>query len=172
MRTLLLNIGYEPIDLISWEDAVTLWYLGKVEILAGYDEAPIHSCYLDMPTPAVVRLSTSHHKYKRDTVPFERKLVYARDAWTCQYCGRRFHEDDLSFDHVQPQSRGGKTNWVNIVTACSACNNKKDDRTPEEAGMELLRQPRKPSWLPAALVNLISRSHIPPQWQQWVEWLR
>jgi 5-methylcytosine-specific restriction endonuclease McrA len=170
MRTLLLNKGYEPIEIIPWQDAITLWWVTKAEILSSYEDKVIRSCYLEMPTPAVLRLKTSH-RYRRDFVPFERHFVYARDQWTCQYCGNRFPEDDLSYDHVIPECRGGKTWWDNIATACSSCNSIKDDRTPEEAGMPLLRRPKKPSWLPGVLALLVHKGEVPPQWADWVDWL-
>jgi 5-methylcytosine-specific restriction endonuclease McrA len=171
MRTLLLNISYEPIRLVSWQTAVSEWFLGKVEILASYDEL-LHSCYLEIPTPAVVRLIRRHHQYRQENVPLERRYVYARDSWKCCYCGERFPDEHLTYDHVVPQSRGGRMTWTNIVTACTQCNNRKDDRTPDEAGMPLLSRPRQPRWMPSALVDAACKREIPPQWQDWVGWMQ
>jgi 5-methylcytosine-specific restriction endonuclease McrA len=170
MRTLLLNKGYEPIEIIPWQDAITLWWVTKAEILSSYEDKLLRSASITMPAPAVLRLKTSH-RYRRDFVPFERHYVYARDGWRCQYCGNRFSDDDLTFDHVVPECRGGKTWWDNIVTACSSCNSYKDDRTPEEAGMTLLRRPKKPSWLPGVLALLVHKGEVPIQWADWVDWL-
>lgn len=80
------------------------------------------------------------------TLKFSRKNVFDRDRNTCQYCGQRKHRDELSMDHVLPRSRGGPSTYTNIVTACKPCNRWKDDKTPEEAGMTLLKQPVAPKW--------------------------
>lgn len=80
------------------------------------------------------------------TIKFSRRNVFDRDRHTCQYCGNKYHRDELSMDHVIPKSKGGPPTYTNIVTACKACNRFKDDRTPEEAGMTLLRQPSAPKW--------------------------
>lgn len=172
MRTLLLNVSYEPIRLISWQDAIVDWYLDKVEVLAGYDEVAVRSCYMTIPMPAVVRLKHTHHRYNPGVVPLERRYVYARDGWRCQYCGEKFSDDLLTYDHVLPQCRGGKTTWTNIVTACTTCNNRKDDRTPDEADMKLLRQPKRPKWMPAALIESISNGNVPRPWCDWIDWIR
>lgn len=172
MRTLLLNISYEPIRLVNWQDAVSDWFLGKVEILASYEDQILHSTYLELPMPAVVRLVRRHHQYRPEVVPLERRYVYARDHWTCCYCGERFSDEDLTYDHVVPQSRGGRTCWTNIVTACCACNNRKDNRTPDEAEMKLLSRPKQPRWMPASLVDAACKREIPPQWVDWVGWMQ
>jgi 5-methylcytosine-specific restriction endonuclease McrA len=77
-------------------------------------------------------------------LPFTRENIYARDEFTCQYCGKQFHSNELSLDHVYPKSRGGEDSWENLVTCCRKCNQKKADRTPEEARMPILCEPRKP----------------------------
>jgi 5-methylcytosine-specific restriction endonuclease McrA len=81
-------------------------------------------------------------------VRFSRFNIYARDANTCQYCGRRCARAELNLDHVVPRSRGGVTTWENVVCSCVACNLRKGGRTPDEAGMRLLRAPSRPRWTP------------------------
>ena len=93
--------------------------------------------------PSVVRV-LRHFKRDRIRLRFSRLNIYARDAFTCQYCGGRRQTEDLTFDHVTPRSRGGRTAWENIVACCIPCNSEKADRTPAEADMKLLSIPRKP----------------------------
>jgi 5-methylcytosine-specific restriction endonuclease McrA len=80
------------------------------------------------------------------TVAFSRRNLYRRDAFACQYCGRRPGALDLTIDHVIPRSRGGKTSWENCVLACVECNKRKANRPPDEAGMRLIRVPGAPQW--------------------------
>ena len=91
-------------------------------------------------------------------------LFYARDGFTCQYDGQQYPTEDLTFDHVLPRSRGGRTSWENIVTCCVECNKTKADRTPAEAGMHLLRQPRKPHVLPSVMVKMDAAT-LPEEWR-------
>jgi 5-methylcytosine-specific restriction endonuclease McrA len=118
-------------------------------------------------TPVV----TSMLVYNLETTGTHSYIANGLSVHNCQYCGNRFPDDDLTFDHVVPECRGGKTWWTNIVTACGSCNSRKDDRTPEEAGMPLLRKPKKPSWLPGVLALLVHKGEVPTQWADWIDWL-
>jgi len=111
---LLLNITYEPLKIINWKKAITMLFLGKVEVLEEYDRE-IHSVSFAIKLPSVVRLLKMVKKPKKP-VKFSRQNIYARDRYQCQYCGARFSPEDLTYDHVIPKSRGGKTKWENIVT--------------------------------------------------------
>lgn len=144
-RTLLLNATYEPITVIDWRKAITLLVLQKVEALAHYDNE-IRSARRAVKLPAVVRLQR-RVPWRKPTVRFNRRHVFARDKHTCQYCGHRMPASTLTFDHVVPRSHGGPTNWTNIVTSCVPCNQVKGDRTPEQASMKLLRRPYAPYWI-------------------------
>lgn len=146
--TLLLNATYEPISVISWRKAVTLLVLEKVEALANYGRA-IRSARSNFAAPAVVRL-LSRVPWRRPRIRFSRRNVFARDEHVCQYCDQKFPTGRLTLDHIVPRSHGGPTNWTNIVTACQDCNQFKADRTPEQAGMALIRKPFTPYWLPAS----------------------
>lgn len=165
--TLLLAATYEPIDVISWQDAIRLMTLGKVEVVEEYDKE-LHSTYLIIKMPAVVRL-LSMFKKKKKKVKFSRVNIYARDRYNCQYCGCGGKMKDFTFDHVVPKSRGGKTTWENIVTCCSDCNLKKADRTPQEAGMQLIRKPKQPQWLPAVTIR-VSQKSVPDAWRDYLYW--
>jgi 5-methylcytosine-specific restriction endonuclease McrA len=163
MRTLLLLPWMAPHRIISWERAVVLVVLGKVDVLEEYDEE-IRSRSLALRTPAVVRLRKARTAMK-DAVRFSRVNVYTRDGFRCQYCGAKKSMDDLNYDHVVPRVRGGKTTWENIVTSCYACNDRKGSRTPEEAGMTLRKKPSKPTSLPVTPVLRITRSEMPEVWR-------
>jgi 5-methylcytosine-specific restriction endonuclease McrA len=162
MRTLLLTPWMAPQRVISWERAVVLVVLGKVDVLQEYEEA-IRAPSLELRTPAVVRLKKAGRATKQ-SVRFSRVNVYTRDGFRCQYCGVKKDMRELNYDHVVPRLRGGKTVWENIVTSCYACNDRKGSRTPAEAGMTLLRKPFKPSSLPVMPVVRVMRSEMPQVW--------
>ncbi|MDZ7695797.1 MAG: HNH endonuclease [Deltaproteobacteria bacterium] len=166
-QVLLLNITYEPLRVINWKKAITLLMLGKVEVLEEYG-TEIHSISFTLKLPSVVRLLMMA-KRPRASVRFSRQNIYARDKYCCQYCGRKFPVEDLSYDHVIPKSRGGKTVWTNIVTACMRCNRKKGGRTPKEAKMQLIRKPTRPKWLPSLRVT-IGFKEIPTTWRDYLYW--
>ena len=166
-QVLLLNITYEPLRIINWKKAITLLMLGKVEVLEEYAR-DIHSVSFTIKLPSVVRLLMMV-KRPKNQVRFSRQNIYARDKYRCQYCGRKLPVENLSYDHVVPKSRGGKTLWSNIVTSCMACNRKKGGRTPKEANMRLIRKPYKPKWLPALRIT-IGFTEIPTSWQDYLYW--
>jgi len=166
-QTLLLNQGFEPIKVISWQRAITLLFLGKVEVLEEYDHN-IHSVNVVIKIPSVVRLLRSFRRYARP-VKFSRVNIYARDNYRCQYCHRKASIVDLTYDHVVPRSQGGRTEWTNIVTCCYQCNRKKGGRTPQEAGMRLLAQPAQPNWVPAITIRISLRS-VPDAWRDYLYW--
>ena len=106
-------------------------------------------------SPSVMVSQRRYHDFRRE-IKFTRSHIYKRDSYTCQYCGRTRTQKDLNFDHVTPKSNGGRTSWDNIVTSCYSCNTKKRNRTPEQAGMKLLRAPEKPSWQEMVNKDIIS----------------
>lgn len=169
-RTLVLNQGYEPIRVINWERAITMVWLEKATVLTEYS-FQVHSKHLAWNIPAVIWLRKKAKRFVPQ-VKLTRHYIYARDGWVCQYCGERFKASELTFDHVLPRSRGGRTTWENIATSCIPCNQRKEDRTPEEAGMPLLRKPRKPKWMPALLAKSLNDRTVPQEWNDYIGWLR
>jgi len=167
-QTLLLNQGFEPIKVISWQRAITLLFLGKVEVIEEYEASGIRSVNLVIKIPAVVRLLRAFRRHSRP-VKFSRVNIYARDHYKCQYCGRKASISELTYDHVMPRSRGGNTEWTNIVTCCYLCNRKKGGRTPTEAGMKLLTAPSQPNWVPAIAIRISLRS-VPDAWRDYLYW--
>jgi len=166
-RTLLLNQGYEPIKVISWQRAITLLTLDKVDVVAEYD-AVVHAVSLAIKVPAVVRHRNAFHR-RAMPVKFSRVNIYARDGYRCQYCGIQCTIDQLTYDHVIPRSRNGRTTWDNIVSCCYACNAKKANRTPAEARMTLRSVPARPSWIPAVQIRVSTQS-VPDAWRDYVYW--
>lgn len=166
-QTLVLNQGYQPVDIVPWHDAITALFLGKVEVIEEYDRE-VRSTYLVIKVPAVVRL-LKKIRHRSKPVKFSRVNIYGRDDYRCQYCGVRQAMHELTYDHVVPRSRGGKTNWENIVTACSPCNEKKANRTPEQAGMRLKKRPVQPVDVPTVLIQ-VSRESAPAAWRDYLYW--
>jgi len=166
--TLLLNSTYEPLKVISWQKAVSLWWTDKVEVIEEYDDFDLKSVSITIKCPAVVRL-LRYVKGNRRKVKFSRINVFARDNFTCQYCGSQPGTRDLTYDHVTPKAHGGKTTWENIATACIKCNSKKADRTPVQAKMKLKKRPRKPATRPYTRLTL----HVPKTpdaWRNYLYW--
>ena len=166
-QVLLLNITYEPLKIINWKRAITLLFLEKVEVVEEYSRE-IHSVSFTIKLPSVVRLLMMVKKPKTP-VKFSRQNIYARDKYKCQYCGRQFPTEELTYDHIIPKSRGGKTKWENIVTCCIQCNRKKGGRTHTEAGMKLIRKPSRPTWLPALRITIGFRE-VPHSWRDYLYW--
>lgn len=166
-QTLMLDQGYAPVGIVPWEAAVSLLYQEKVEVVEEYDQE-IHSAYLVIKIPAVVRLKSAINKRKKP-VKFSRVNVYGRDSYRCQYCGTKCKMKELTYDHVIPRAQGGKTNWTNIVSACFTCNSKKAGRTPEQAKMRLLKKPIQPVETPTVMIP-ISKTSIPDAWRDYVWW--
>jgi len=142
-QVLLLNRNYEPMSVVSARKAVVLIYLQKVEIIERH-KAMVRSVTIAIPLPSIVRL-VKYAPVPRKRIVLSRRNILKRDGQRCQYCGTA--KPPLTIDHVIPRNRKGRDTWENLVTACIKCNNKKGNRTPEEAGMKLLRQPRRPSQL-------------------------
>jgi len=166
-RTLVLSQSYEPVNIVSWKHAITLLFLGKAEVIEEYDRN-IKTTSVVIKIPAVVRLLSAFRRHKKP-VKFSRINIYGRDKYTCQYCGTKHSIGDLSYDHVLPRSRGGTTTWTNIVTCCEDCNRKKANRTPEQAGMRLLKTPVQPTASPV-LVVAVSSASVPDAWRDYLYW--
>jgi 5-methylcytosine-specific restriction endonuclease McrA len=159
---LVLNATYEPINVCTVRRAVVLLLKEKAEVIEQ-SERELHSANSTITRPAVIRLVT-FVKVPRDTHrrKITRRAVFARDDWTCQYCGSR---TQLTVDHVIPRSKGGGSTWDNIVAACAPCNRRKGDSSPRQVGMALSRQPRTPN--PDIFIQVASPT-IPSTWKQYL----
>ena len=165
-QTLLLTHWYFPHKIVSWQDAVTLHFLGKADVVVEYDDE-ISSPSTTIKMPAVMRLKKKLSRTKRG-VKFSRINVYTRDRFTCGYCNTQFPARQLTYDHVTPRARGGRTTWENIVTSCYACNSKKANRTPAEAKMRLSHQPYRPKTLPLTPPPM-DMNRVPPEWRDFCQ---
>ena len=168
-QTLVLDNAYRPHRIVPWQRAVTLLFLNRVEVVEEYSDRQIHSVAITIQMPAVVRLVNALAK-RRHGIKFSRLSILSRDEFSCRYCGRRAPIDRLTYDHVIPKSQGGKTTWENIVTACRSCNRKKDNRTPDQAGMRLLSKPVKPTSLPITTFHWDPDQRPPDVWATWLYW--
>jgi 5-methylcytosine-specific restriction endonuclease McrA len=162
-RVLVLNASYEPINVCTVRRAAVLILKERAEVLERSDWN-LHAESLTLPRPVVIRLVT-YVKIPRDAHrrKITRRAVFARDRWTCQYCG---HErGNLTVDHVIPRSKGGSSSWENIVTCCAPCNRRKGDRLPRQANMVPVRSPRAPS---STIFIHVAAPTIPAAWEQYL----
>lgn len=165
-KVLVLNKCWTPINTIPLRDAITLIFGDndgepKAKIIEpesymamdwsdwsnlkpNVDEEAIRSANLVFRVPEIIILS-KYDKMPKPKVHFSRRTLFKRDCFTCQYCGVKPHNDELTIDHVIPRSQGGKTTWENCILACYKCNSKKANKTPKQANMKLLKEPHKPN---------------------------
>lgn len=158
--TLVLNRSWRVVNVTTVKKALMLLYEGAAvavspETYQTYDfiawltmpvedgQPCIRTMRFSIKLPEIIQL-TRYNGFPPKGVAFSRKNVYKRDNYTCQYCGMKPSQEDLTVDHVMPRSRGGHSEWANCVSACSKCNKKKGNKTTEEAGMKLLQKPYKP----------------------------
>ncbi len=158
-------LSYYPLSVWSWQDAVKAVYMDRVEVVAEYDHA-VHSPSFEMRLPSVISLK---EYVQQDRAPaFTRFNLFLRDGFKCAYCHAT---DDLTFDHVIPRSKGGKTTWENIVTACSPCNLRKGGRSLREAGMTPRKLPRRPTMHELqAMGRKFPPHHLHESWVDWLYW--
>jgi 5-methylcytosine-specific restriction endonuclease McrA len=159
---LVLNATFEPINVCTVRRAAVLLLKEKAEIVE-HASWELRSESLSLPRPVVIRLVT-YVKVPRDTHrrKITRRAVFARDRWTCQYCGSR---SNLTVDHVVPRSKGGASSWENIVTSCAPCNRRKGNALPRHAGMTLRHAPRSPN--PQVFIHVASPT-IPTAWRAYL----
>jgi len=153
------NGNYANYDLRTWCELSQYWAVEGE--FAGPGDEWVRAVSFRIFAPRIIRL-LEFDQVPRLGVRLNRKNLFARDGNRCQYCGRDFPTQQLSFDHVTPRSRGGSTTWENVVTCCLTCNARKSDRTPQEAGMKLRGKPGRPKDNPALRVKLGN-----PRYQSW-----
>jgi 5-methylcytosine-specific restriction endonuclease McrA len=166
-QCLLLDQALQPLKAVSWQKAITLLSLGKIEVISEYDGF-VRSPTLVLKMPAVARLLRVFKRFRKP-VKFSRISIFARDKFYCQYCGNKGTINNLTYDHVIPRGQGGKTEWGNIVSCCGCCNKNKANRTPAQANMKLLNTPKRPNWVPAIEIQLSNQS-FPNQWREFLYW--
>ena len=155
--TLLLNadgnpLSVAPLSTLTWQESIKLVWLDRINVLEWHEDWQVHSPNITMTVPSVIM--TREFVKQRVNTSFNRSNVYLRDNYICQYCKQMYSYKDLTLDHVIPKSKGGKTEWTNIVSACRKCNNDKASHTH----IKPYKQPRKPDFL--QLVNGVNTVHI------------
>lgn len=168
MKVLTLSHTYEPLGVVNWEKAVTLLIRGKVKSLSEYDHE-IRSPSVSMKVPSVI-VFNYNRRNRVKSVRFSRKNVWVRDNGCCQYCLRQVNLQEFTLDHVVPRKNGGTTVWNNVVTCCYSCNQKKGDKTPQQAGLKLNKNPTRPDALPYIqdLEYYNFGTKIPESWRFWL----
>jgi len=185
MDTLVLNSSYMPINRISWIDALGDLLSGRAEVVEAYTDRTVSlgSNTLELPhtfealrtnvlgmwkVPSIIRFLGAAVFFRRH-VRFNRHNVWLRDKGRCQYCGTKLKQEDFTYDHVIPASRGGKTKWDNIVVACVPCNHRKANRTPQEAHMRLKRKPTQPMHMPGQVSPVLRwKEGMPDSWKSFL----
>jgi 5-methylcytosine-specific restriction endonuclease McrA len=160
-RILVLNAGYEPLGLASVKRAVILVMNGTAEVVEESGDY-LRTPRAPYPVPSIIRLKRLVRR-PPGRLALNRRNILRRDAYTCQYCGKK--GSDLTVDHVLPKSRGGRGIWENLVAACRPCNLKKKNRTPEEAGMKLARRPAAPRH---GLLLVADLPNMPEAWKTYL----
>lgn len=180
-RVLVLNMSFLPVHVTSVRRAFSMLYQGVARAVdegyrtfdfeswrelgaeMGHESIGLVGGAVRVPR---VLLLTAYECLPKRHVRFSRFNIYARDRNRCQYCGQRFPRSELNLDHVIPRSRGGLSVWENVVCSCHACNRRKGGRLPEEAGMKLVRKPRRPEWTPYCL-DMFNPKH----YREWLPFL-
>lgn len=187
LPTLILNKSWQPISVGSVRHAIIKVMSGVASFLdhetyiphdmEGWMELPVpegqegirlsHEMFMRVPEVILLR---NYERYPEREVKLTRRNLLIRDGFTCQYTGTKVSASDATIDHILPQSRGGRTTWENVVIATVEANRRKADRTPAEAGMTLLRAPRKPEWSPlySRFSRVTSSMKIPTSWQKFI----
>lgn len=161
-------LSYFPLSLWSWQDAIKAVFLSRVNVVSQY-ERRVRSPGLEMALPSVISLKEYVPMARRPA--FTRFNVFLRDFFTCQYCGDRLPSEELTFDHVIPRARGGRTTWENVVACCAPCNVLKGCRLPAQCGMTPLTPPHPPS-----AYSLLSNgrffppNHLHESWRDFLYW--
>jgi len=185
---LVLNRNYYAIQVVSWKKAMSLMYQELATAIdENYTDFPfedwielsklmkehpngfVHTPKFKIAIPDIIRLSKYDRLPVRD-VKFNRRNIYQHYNNKCCYCDKKFDTKNLNLDHVLPKSRGGRTDWTNIVTSCVGCNTKKGDKTPQEASMKLLVKPSKPRWKGAqSFLEHIPKLRFKRSWQKIID---
>jgi 5-methylcytosine-specific restriction endonuclease McrA len=178
-HVLVLNRLWQAVNICSARRALTLLFDGRAQVVwSGSDGAfqtfdfnqwhdfsrqdphpeSISTVSFRIRIPRVILLVLFDRVPKKE-VKFTRHNIFERDRDTCQYCGQEYDRKDLNLDHVIPRDRGGPTTWENIVCSCVNCNTRKANRTPQEAGLHLVRKPKRPKWRPFVQIDLGFQHH-------------
>lgn len=168
MEVLVLDRDFAPVARVGWRKAISKILKGKAEVIEEYEDREVSCGQWTWKMPSIIRIFRQVAGLFRRGVRFNRKNIYLRDHGTCQFCGTKVAVGGFTFDHVIPRDQGGKTVWENIVASCFKCNQKKKNRTPKQAGMELLSKPVRPKTLNGTLDFIGQESNIPQSWKDFL----
>ena len=179
---LVLNSLYQAVQITGTHRAFRLFYAGRARALSpdftpydfdnwcdlpvGIDDDMIRTPTRRIRIPRVIQL-VYYDRVPHREVRFTRRNIFFRDRNRCQYCGEVFVQRDLNLDHVVPLSRGGHSEWANVVTACVPCNSKKGSHLPAEVGIRLIRRPKKPAGHPILRSPWIRQFH--EEWRTFLD---
>lgn len=181
---LVLNRSWFAVHVADWQRAMSLLYTGQAKAVDVDDFIArdfndwkelsqvkqgnfIHTETFKILIPEVIALNF-YDELPPGEVKLTRKNIFERDKNNCGYCGKHFNREELNIDHVVPKSKGGKTEWTNLICSCTSCNNKKSARTPEEAGMKLQWAPAKPGW--KGKIEIITGANRRISWKKFIEY--
>lgn len=159
---LVVDSSYRPIGISRWQDAMCDVLLDRFQVLE-FSEEVVHSAHDQWYLPEII-VSPKNSRFKKN-VRFDYDSILSRDNFTCAYCGEKHKYHKLSVDHIIPRQKGGKDSWLNCITSCKICNNKKANKSLEEAKMKLLFQPIEPK---NALEMFLFNVTIKPKWREYL----
>lgn len=182
---LVLNKGYAPVQITSWQDAMSQIYTEKARpldqdfvvysyndwiqntntVLADYNK--VHTIKYTIAIPEIILLS-NYNRLPIKMIKYSKPNCFLRDKYRCGYCGKQFKEEELTADHIFPRDRGGQATWENIISSCFPCNQKKANRTPDEAGMKLRFKPINPKWT-NPLDKMKAKIHPCKSWEKFMD---
>jgi 5-methylcytosine-specific restriction endonuclease McrA len=186
-HVLVLNRLWQAVNVCTARRALTLVFQGHAQVVFNRSDGSfqtlsftewhdlsqretreecVRTVSFRIRVPRVILLLVYDHLPKKE-VKFTRHNIFERDKNTCQYCGEVFDRKDLNLDHVIPRDRGGPTTWENIVCSCVECNTHKANRTPPEAGMHLIRKPKRPKWRPFVQISFSLCHH--DSWKHFID---
>jgi 5-methylcytosine-specific restriction endonuclease McrA len=144
LKTLVLNASMQPLHVVSWESAMKMVFLQKVDIIDSYNKT-IKTVSQILKAPKIIRYKRYYYNIQHDLMVYSRRNLIIRDHSTCQYCATVLLKKNVTIDHIIPKSKGGKLTWQNTVVACKKCNGLKENKPLSKSGLKLLKQPKVPS---------------------------
>jgi 5-methylcytosine-specific restriction endonuclease McrA len=184
---LVLNRNFYAIEVVDWRRALGLVYLERAMVvdeawrthdfgnwldlsrgMAAHPAGFVHTPSLRIAIPEVIALKVFGEVPRRE-VTFSRRNIYHHYGYRCCYCGENFPTTELNLDHILPRSRGGRSDWTNVVTSCIPCNMRKGNRLPKEAGMRLVLQPSRPKAMGGAFLKIRFPLPVRQSWQRFID---
>lgn len=164
-RTLILDANYQPVAIVTWQKALCYVLLEKATVIEEYADFVVRSISRSFNVPKILRVFNIA-VIKEKKINLTSMNIYKRDNFNCAYCLNHLLRTELTIDHIHPLCQGGQNTWMNLITACHGCNNKKGGKTPEQAKMPLLFKPFIPKWTPKTGLSYKEEEYV--YWQEWI----